>query len=133
MSKYRNWWHPNVVQVIRAYPQLRARKDALQGQSMTANYSASPRAGGASRTAENVALRALAPAEGDALSAVEQAIALVALQPDGDKVLRLIRRYYWGYGEGFLLIAELVGLSEKTARRRNAQFIRYVAYNLHLL
>lgn len=130
--KYKYWWQPNVVRVIRAYPSLKERKAEIQSQSVTANYTPSPRAGGTSRSAENTALRSLAPAEEEALEAVETALEQASLLKDGEKVQRLIRRYYWGRGEGFLFIADAVGLSERTARRRNAQFIRNVAKNLKL-
>ena len=58
-----HWWMANIQRTIRAYPDLRARKDAMQAQSVTASYSADPRGGGTGRTTELAALRGLAPGE----------------------------------------------------------------------
>ena len=131
--KYKNWWHANVIRIIKAYPELRERKDAIQSQSVTANYTPSPRAGGAARAAENVALRQLAPAEEEALEAVEMALERIRLSESGERIELLIRRYYWQRSGRFLDIAENIGFSERSARRANARFLRAVAVNLRLI
>lgn len=130
--KYANWYHANVVRVVRAYPWLKAQKDAKQAQSVTANYSGEPRAPGPSRSAENAALRQLAPAEEEALQAVESALERVSMWRDGDRYVDLFRAYYFRREGRFLDCAERRFLPEWTARRRNADFLRFVAEGLRL-
>lgn len=130
--KYRNWYHANVVRVIRVYPFLRTQKLALQRQSLTANYSGEPRGSGTARSAENAAIKTLAPAEEEALEAVERAMEAVRLWPDGELYADLFEAYYWR-GEGrFLDCADRRYISERQARARNAQFQQMVAKGLRL-
>ena len=113
---------------------LRMLKDAAQAQSVTASYSDEPRGGvGNARKTENAALRGLSPAEEEALEAVERALEKVSLWQDGERSLELIRAYYFRQDGRFLDCADRLYISERTARRRNAAFLRYVAENLRLL
>lgn len=130
--KYSHWYHANVIRVVRAYPFLREQKDALQSQSVTANYSGEPRAPGPSRSAENAALRSLAPAEEEAIEAVEAALERVRLMRDGERLKDLLEAYYFRREGRFLDCAERRFVPEWTARRRNADFLRFVAEGLRL-
>lgn len=129
--KYRNWWHSNVIRVIKAYPALKEKKDTLQSQSVTASYSSEPHgANSVHRTTETIALRQLPKGEENALEAVEKALERISLLKDGEQTLELIRLYYWRNGGRFLDIADRLYISERTARRRNAIFLQYVAEGL---
>ena len=130
--KYRNWYHANVIRVVRAYPFLKSQKEAIQGQSVTANYSGEPRAPGPSRSAENAALRQLAPAEEEALEAVERALERVRLWHDGERYADLFEAYYFRREGRLLDCAERRYITERTARRRNAQFLKWVAEGMRL-
>lgn len=117
---------------IRNYPRMRERKNAIQSQSMTANYSAMPRGGGGSRSTENVALRQLAPGEEYILRAIERAIEDVGRMDNGREVLTVVEYVYW---MRFTMAeaAEFSHLSERTAQRRADKFVYAVAKNLYFL
>ena len=124
-----HWWMANIQRTIRAYPDLRARKDAMQPQSVTASYSADPRGGGAGRSTEQAALRWLAPGEEQALDAVEKAL------DDADTRTREIREFikmhYW---RGYTMTAVSVRMcvSVGTLTNWNGWVCRRVAANLGL-
>lgn len=129
--KYKNWWRFNVIRIVREYPNLRDKKDALQSQSITASYSAEPRGGNTtSRRTENAALRELPPAEETAIRAVEKALEKVALWRDGDRAIALIHAYYFKRDGRLGDVAPRFYISEEQARRKNGVFLRYVAQGL---
>lgn len=133
MSRPRYWWRAVVEKVIRNYPDLRARKNAKQGQAVTPSYSGMPRGGGAGRNTESAALRGLSPREEADLRAVEKAIEEVGRQELGGEVLRVVELYHWRGVRNFETIGDMAHMSERTARRRNERFINAVARNLHYL
>ena len=126
------WYHTIVRRVAQAYPELKARKEELQGQSVTANYSGEPRARGPTRSAENAALRQLAPAEEEALEAVERALERVRLWPDGERYEDMLRAYYFRREGRLLDCADRRFISERQARNCNKAFLRYIAQGMRL-
>ena len=74
MSRTRYWWYYTVVNAIRQYPKLAARKAKLQKQTMTPAYEATIRGTEVGRTTETAALRQLPQAEQMWVDAVEMAI-----------------------------------------------------------
>ena len=127
---YYNWWRGNVTTIIRRYPMLRARKEAKQAQSLTANYSGMPKGGGAGRNTEAVALRGLSAEEERCLRAVEKAIEDVGRQQTGGEVLRVVEMYHWRGVRNFETVGDLLHMSRNTAKRRNDKFVAAVARNL---
>lgn len=91
MSKYRHWWRPNVERALHVYPYLKAAKQDVQAQSVTASYSGMPRGGGPSRSTENAAMRMLSPQEEKLVDAVDRAIAEISHHRDGAEVLRIVK------------------------------------------
>ena len=129
MSRPRYWWRPNVEKVIRNYPLLRERKADRQRKSVTASYSGMPRGGGTSRTTENVAFRQLSRREDEDFYAVETAIEDVGRSEFGGEILRVVEYKYWR-GYNFAYVADVVHISENTAKRRADKFVYAVARNL---
>lgn len=125
MSKYRHWWRPDIVRFIRAYPDLRLRKEALRSvsHSMDGVHTAPTRA------TENIALRQLSPFEEKILDAVQLAIEDIGRSRDGREVLAIVEMVDWGrYSvEGAAL---KLHISPETAKRRRGRFISEVANNL---
>lgn len=135
MSKH--WWMETVRRAIINYPALKAKKDELQTMATTpsvrtvtgpdgkpATVYPTGGGGGNSRKTENVALRELPPMEEKALNAVRNALEATSLLPDGKDRLALIRAYWWsGKHRNLLKAADLVHLTERTARRWNAAFM----------
>ena len=124
-----HWWMANIQRTIRAYPDLRARKDAAQAQSVTASYSADPRGGGAGRTTEQAALRGLAPGEEQAIDAIERALADADLKEQ--EIRKFVQLHYW-QGHTMLMISRRMNVSVRTLSRWNGWICRRIAANLGL-
>lgn len=143
MSKPRAWWWMSVKAAIRMYPQLVEKSGVLKtprvtravetytetdaaGRSRRCAYYGSGGSGGNARQVEQIALRNLPHAEQQALDAVQQAIELTELLPDGRDRMKVISRYYW---QGNLLetAAFKAHVSERTAKTWNGDFVRTVA------
>lgn len=121
MSKYRHWWRPNVERALHVYPYLKAAKQDVQAQSVTASYSGMPRGGGPSRSTENAAMRMLSPQEEKLVDAVDRAIAEISHHRDGAEVLRIVKmvdfdRRYTVEGAAMALYMHRVTASEKRTR-----------------
>ena len=127
-SKY--WWMINVHRTIRAYPELRMRKDDTQRQSIIASYSSDPHGGsGAKRNTEMAALRGLAPAEEAALDAIEQSLAEADLR--SPEIRRMVKLHYW---DGWTMeqIARSMHVSRETVIRWNGWIVRKIAARMGL-
>lgn len=121
MSKYRHWWRPNVERALHVYPYLKAAKQDVQAQSVTASYFGMPRGGGPSRSTENAAMRMLSPQEEKLVDAVDRAIAEISHHRDGAEVLRIVKmvdfdRRYTVEGAAMALYMHRVTASEKRTR-----------------
>ena len=128
MSKPKFRWWSFVKAMIRDYPNLeKAWKDVHQ-TSITANYSAMPKGGSASRTVENISLRQMDPDDQKVYDAVSRAIELTRLLPDGKRRMDMIRLTYWVKKPMTLKSAALhLFISECTAKRWHGSFVRCVA------
>lgn len=128
MSQYKYWWRPNVERDVRAYPAIKASKEAAQGVSMTANYNPAPgRGSDVGRTTESAALRQLSDQEESIYYAVNKAIEIIQTQRDGAEVLELIRLVDWQRRCNLAGAARLLYMSERTARSRRSRFLYLVA------
>lgn len=127
MSKPRyNWW-PFVLNMIRDYPERHSAYKALHEQKTTADISGMPRGGGASRTAEGVALRQLPPQEQREYEAVHKAIERTRKAKEAKLRLDVVKLTMW---KGYTIpgAAIMAKTSENTARRYRWQFILLVGH-----
>ncbi len=127
MSKYRNWWRPNVERAIREYPALRRRLNDLQSPSATQGYSLTPGRRVARRKTENNALRTLSPQEQRWIDAVEKALNAIKNRKHGDETLALVQMVYFAQSCTIQGAAMKLFISESTAKRRAAVFVDLVA------
>lgn len=108
---------------------MRIRADEMQRVSVTAAYG--PQAGHSSqpsRTTETAALRQLTGKEQEELYAVEAAIAASSAE-----TVQLIRMVFWRRSHTLQGAALELHLSYRSARRRQADFLRRVARHRGLL
>lgn len=133
MSKPKNWWHGNVIRVIRAYPALKQAKQALQAVSVTAGYSGMPGSHEPGRTTEASAIRQLAPREEDDLRAVERAIETIGQDQYAQEVMKVVDLYFWSRGGSLEDIGSKLCMSRETVKRRKNRFYRAVAKNMGYL
>lgn len=130
MSRYKHWWYPNVARALKAYPALILKKDEIRRNSIIAKYSSDPRAGGATRSTEDVALRDLPPGEAAIVDAIAAALDEVSRRRDGFEVVRLVDLVYFRRSHTIQGAAIATNLTEITARRKLGDFINLVAKKL---
>lgn len=127
MSRPRNRWWGFARRMTADYPGLKRAHDALCSQSVTPRLTPMPSGGGTSRPAEVAALRTLPPDDQDAYDAVSRAIAMTSCMETGPERLNLIRLMYWSRSNvSMRQAADIIGISEPTAKRWHAAFIRTV-------
>lgn len=130
MSKYRNWWYPNIARSLKAYPSLILKKDEIRRNCITAKYSGEPTGGGATRATEDIALRDLPPAEAAIVDAIESALDEISRRRDGDCIIRLIDLIYFRQSHTLQGAAMALNMSERTAQRKHGDFIVLTAKKL---
>lgn len=123
MSKPREIWWSYAKGMIRQYPQLHEEYKTLHQQSMTMDYGAMPRGGGASRTTEEIAVRALPREKQAEYEAVRRAIEKTKRRPNGKDRMKIIYAYYWREGKTMEGAALTIPCSERTAKRWNGEFV----------
>jgi RinA family phage transcriptional activator len=133
LSKPRFWWYYSVVAAIGQYRNMINIIKDKEAQNLIANYSAMPRSGGVSRSTENAAMRALSAREYEEYIAIKYAVEAVLQTKDGNEILRVVSMYHWDRLKNFDIIASKVNISERTARRRNSQFVYLVAKNMRYM
>lgn len=133
MSKPRFWWYYSVVASIGQYRNMVDAIKDKESQSLIANYSAMPRSGGVSRSTENAATRALSAREYEEYIAIKYAVEAVMQRPEGQETMQVVSLYHWDKLKNFEFIADKLHMSERTARRRNSQFVYLVAKNMRYL
>ena len=119
-----NWWG-FALNAIRDYPEYRRRLQELQQQTMVANNNGMPRAGGASRPTESVALRQLPAQEQREHDAVRAALARTARMNNGKIRQEIVKLTMW---QGYTIegAAMIVHVAPSTARRYRWQFVLLV-------
>ena len=128
MSKPKFRWWSFVKAMIRDYPKLEKTWKDLHETSITANYSAMPKGGSASRTVEVIALRQMDSDDQKVYDAVAKAIEITRLLPDGQRRMDMISLVYWSQRPMSLKSAALLlYISEITAKRWHGSFVRCVA------
>lgn len=125
MSKPRyNWWS-FALAMIRDYPGRRSKLKDLQEQKITADMTGMPRGGGASRTAEGIALRQLPPQEQREYDAVHRAIERTTCMKEAKLRMDVVKLTMWR-GYDIPSAAMVTNTSKDTARRYRWQFILLV-------
>lgn len=127
MSKPKYDWLKNAVWTVRNYPARCEEYKELRSQSISADISGMPKGCDVSRTAENIALREMAPMKQKEYDAVTRAIAVTQLLPNGDKRIELISKMYW---EGKKLnikdVIPHIHVAQATGDRWHGAFMRLV-------
>lgn len=127
MSKPKDDWWRSAVWAVRNHPARKEEYDELHRQSLVADLSGMPSGHEVSRSAENIALRTMAPMKQREYDAVVRAIEVTKLMPNGDARLELIRRMYWqGKKLNMNAVIYQLGIAEATGKRWHGVFIRLV-------
>ncbi len=113
--------------MVRNYPTRVQEYEELHSQSCVADMSGQPRGGGTSRTTENIALRQMAPAKQQEYDAVQKAVEITRLYPNGPERIELIRRMYWsGKKRSIHSVIASLYIAEATGKRWHSAIIRLV-------
>lgn len=133
MSKPKERWLGYVMHMTRRYPELEKKRQALQSQSITPNYSGLPGGSGVGRSTEKAALQNLVGSEKLDHDAVEFAIEKTRQLPNGDRRLGIIDLVYWQRTHNIAGAAMANGYGEDAGQNFNAEFLRLVAYRRGIL
>lgn len=112
--------------MIRDYPVRYQDYKDLHEQKVTASSSGMPGGAGVSRPLEQIALRTLPPQEQREYDAVHQAIERTRRMPNAKERLEIINLTMWRSRYTLHNAADMVHISERTARRFRHQFILLV-------
>ena len=133
MSKPRfNWW-PFALNMIKDYPARKKEHDSLLQQKVTADFSGMPGGGGASRTAESVALRSLPRQEQREYDAVRRAVEYTKTMAEGRTRMKVVKLTLLGGGCTIGGAAMRANVPERTAQRFRWQFVLLVGYTYGFL
>lgn len=134
MSKPRYWWWGSIQNALRAYPRLKQQYEA-PNVAMTARYAegvghdSTP-----GRTTETAALERLYDGDYKIYLAITAAVEETEQMDTGRDRLRLIELLYWQrYWKTIEGAAYEVGYSKSRAEDFHGEFIRLIAYYLHLI
>ena len=127
MSKYRHWWRPNVERELKAYPELKRKKNELQKVTTTPVYGPTTHGPGVSDPTASAALRQLPDIEERVVSSIDAAIEETLKCSDGQEVMRLINMVYFKQSHTLTGAAMAAYVSMRTAHRRVNRFIYCVA------
>jgi len=119
--------------MIRRYPALAAEYAELKQTGVTAQISGMPHGGGVSDPTARAALRQLSPINQREYDAVRRAIQTTRCCIDGGARLQVIRLVLWDKSHTIDGAAQVVHVSEPTAKRWHGDFIRLVASYFGLL
>ena len=127
MSKPRYYWWSYIKAIIRHYPQLCQEWEELKTISATPNYDEVGHGSGISKPTEQVALKLLPRVKQQEFDAVRDALQVTKSSPDGRHKIELIRLVYWKKSHTLSGAAMVIGISYRTARRWQSDFIYLVA------
>lgn len=134
MSNPKYYWWGYVKSIIRRYPALRKDYDDIHTQCIVPQYSGMPVGGGDLRKVESVASRTLPGVQQKQFESVEAALRLTRSFKDGGDRIKLIDLIFWRQTHDIAGAAMKIPVSERTAQRWHADFIKCVAgfYGLEL-
>lgn len=128
MSKPRYKWWGYVKYMIRDFPYLKERYDALHEQSVTASTSGMPGGMCVSRGTENIAIRELPKPNQLEYDAVKRAIAVTERLKTGKDRMKLVDLVFWKQSHTLQGAAMKVNISYDTAVGYHRDFIMLTAY-----
>lgn len=127
-----DWW-PYVKGMIRRYPELCHKEEALHDTVITANIGGMPVGGKRTDKTADAALRTLPEVNRRELEAVRAAIQATKYLPNGDTRLELVDLVMWKRSHTVFGASLRLNISERTAKQWHGDFIREVAKNFGLL
>ena len=127
MSNRKYGWWGYVKDIIRRYPELQREYAQLHIQSIIPQYSGMPGGGGDPHKVESVALRQLPGIKQREYDAMESALRLTRSLRDGAEREHFIDLVFWRQTHTLSGAAMRVHVSERTAQRWHAEFIKCVA------
>lgn len=127
MSKPKYKWWDYMKKVIRAYPELKKKYDALHEQTVTANMTGMPRSENVSRSTEMIAVRELPTVEQREYESVRQAIECTKAMKNGKLRIRIVDMVYWKKSHNVAGAAMRVGYSVDRGKQIHGDFVRLVA------
>lgn len=131
-TKHKDWWS-YTKSIIRDYPALKRRLESIGSTSVVPVYGASGgRSSEISRPVERAVVDRLTDKEQRRYDAVAKAIAETETMKMGRHRMDLIQRVYWDRSHTLYGAAMCVPVSERTAKRWNAEFVRSVEKFLNL-
>lgn len=126
MSRPREPWWGYVKNMIRRYPQHRARLEELHSTRITPNLSGMPR-GGQSNQVQDAACRELPKNSQREYDAVRRAIVDTATKRTGSLRLQMVDLVFWKRTHTLAGAAMKLNCGERTICRWHAEFIYTVA------
>lgn len=132
MRTREDWWE-YTKRIIRAYPALARKAESVGDMPCTPAYSAGGGHGGTNGSpVERAVVDRLTDKEQRRYDAVRQAIAETECMKHGRARLELIDRVYWKRSHTLYGAAMCALVSERTAKRWSAEFVRTVEKYLDL-
>ena len=132
MSRRRGWWY-HTRDIVRAYPEHRARLRELQRPSLVPGTGGMPGSSEPGRSTEQLALRTLLEAEQRDHDAVQAAIRRTRALADGKDRLRIIELVHWKGSHTVTGAAAVVHVSVRTAYQWQNAFFFLVAQTRGLI
>lgn len=131
MNNREDWWE-YTKRIIRSYPALRRKAESVGDTPCTPAYGASGGHSGGGSPVERAVVDRLTDKEQRRYDAVRAAIMETEVMKHGRQRMELIDRVYWKRSHTLYGAAMCVSVSERTAQRWNAEFIRTVEKYLDL-
>lgn len=132
MKPREDWWD-YTKKIIRSYPKLERKLDSVGETLCVPAYGASGgHGGGTSNPVERAVVDRLTDQEQRRYDAVRAALEETGRMRDGQQRIRMIERVYFKRSHTLYGAALEVPVSERTAKRWNAGFIKLVAEKLDL-
>lgn len=131
MNKREDWWE-YTKRIIRSYPALRRKAESVGDIPCTPAYGASGGHSGCGSPVERAVVDRLTDKEQRRYDAVRQAISETEAMKHGHQRMELIDRVYWKRSHTLYGAAMCAPVSERTAKRWSAEFVRTVEKYLDL-
>lgn len=131
MNKREDWWE-YTKRIIRSYPALCRKAESVGSTPCTPAYGASGGHSGGGSPVERAVVDRLTDKEQRRYDAVRAAISETEAKKHGRQRMELIDRVYWKHSHTLYGAAMCVPVSERTAKRWSAEFVRTVEKYLDL-